>query len=64
MIVTVGPENLFMYNIFDQLKPIINNGFITPESFRFSPFLHNNRACIGKMFAIIEMKLMVLELFP
>ena len=45
-----------------EIEPIINNGFITPESFRFSPFLHNNRACIGKMFAIIEMKLMLLYL--
>ena len=45
-----------------EIEPINNLGFITPESFRFSPFLHNNRACIGKMFAIIEMKLMLVYL--
>ena len=45
-----------------ELEPINNNGFITPESYRFSPFLHNNRACMGKMFAIIEMKLILLYL--
>ena len=46
----------------NELEPINKNGFVTPESYRFSPFLHNNRACIGKMFAIIEMKLILLYL--
>ena len=58
------PDEFNPYRKFykSEIEPINNLGFITPESFRFSPFLHNNRACIGKMFAIIEMKLMLVYL--
>lgn len=59
-----SPTNFDPYRNFtkNELEPINKNGFVTPESHRFSPFLHNNRACIGKMFAIIEMKLILLYL--
>jgi cytochrome P450 len=33
-----------------------------PESFRYSPFMYNSRSCIGKHFAQIEMRLMLLYL--
>lgn len=54
--------NPYRQYTINELEPINKNGFVTPESYRFSPFLHNNRSCIGKMFAIIEMKLMLLYL--
>ena len=60
----VEPKKFNPYRDFtnDELEAIKNLGFITPESYRFSPFLHNNRACIGKMFSLIEMRLILLYL--
>jgi len=36
------------------------NHYINPESNRYSPFLYNPRSCLGKHFAQIEMRLMLL----
>ena len=35
---------------------------VNPESDRYSPFMYNSRSCIGKHFAQIEMRLMLLYL--
>ena len=39
-----------------------NFSFINPESPKFSPFTYNPRSCIGKVFANIEMRLILLHL--
>lgn len=42
-----------------------HNGFSAqnPESYRYSPFMYNSRSCLGKHFAQIEMRLILLHIF-
>lgn len=44
---------------------IWTNGFSgkNPESYRYSPFMYNSRSCLGKHFANIEMRIILLYLF-
>jgi len=44
----------------EEYENVLNLSIKTPESYRFSPFSHNNRSCIGKLFAQIEMRLILL----